>query len=140
MGVVKHGCAKRSERPRAYRSWRAMRGRCMNPKDSYYHLYGGKGIKVCQRWDDFSLFLQDMGECPPGHSIDRKDSSKDYEPDNCRWATPKEQAHSWRKVTDEQVSEIRKLRSGGKLLREISAQFGIGMSHITQICKGHVRG
>lgn len=75
-----------------YRVWESMRKRCNNPKDSHYHRYGGRGIKVDPRWDDFENFCDDMGERPsPAHSIDRKDNDGDYTPDNCRWATDLEQ-------------------------------------------------
>ena len=75
-----------------YHSWASMRNRCYNPKVAWWHCYGGKGIKVCDRWRKFANFLEDMGERPPGLTLDRIDSSKDYGPDNCRWVTPKEQS------------------------------------------------
>lgn len=77
--------------PREYTSWMSMRRRCNNPNTVQFKHYGGRGIKVCQRWDDFWLFLSDMGPRPAGTSIDRIDGSKDYQPDNCRWATRSEQ-------------------------------------------------
>lgn len=72
-----------------YRIWQSMKGRCGNPKNVGYALYGGRGIKVCDRWlNDFPTFLSDMGPRPsPKYSLDRIDNSKGYEPSNCRWAT-----------------------------------------------------
>lgn len=62
--------------------------RCTNPRAANYHKYGGRGITVCARWLDVRNFVADMGERPPGTSLDRIDSEKGYSPDNCRWATP----------------------------------------------------
>jgi hypothetical protein len=75
-----------------YKSWVNMIARCHNPKDTGYHWYGGKGIKVCEEWrKDFLNFLKDMGGRPLHHSIDRIDPFRDYSKENCRWATIKEQ-------------------------------------------------
>lgn len=70
-----------------YQSWQAMRQRCNNPKHRYYANYGGRGIKHCERWNSFEMFLEDMGERPSGTSLDRKDNSLGYSPTNCQWAT-----------------------------------------------------
>lgn len=70
-----------------------MKHRCLNPKDKRYKDYGGRGITVCSRWKkSFKNFIDDMGERPKGYSIDRKDNNKGYSPDNCYWATDKQQA------------------------------------------------
>ena len=69
-----------------------MRSRCNYPKASNYKYYGGKGVRVCGRWNNFQLFLEDMGEKPtPYHTLDRINPDGDYEPNNCRWATKSEQ-------------------------------------------------
>ena len=82
---------------RTYRSWASMKSRCTNPKSTAWEYYGGRGIKVCERWLLFENFLADMGERPEGKSIDRfPDQNGNYEKDNCRWATQKEQLENRR--------------------------------------------
>ena len=74
-----------------HRSWNHMLGRCTNRNHHAWELYGGRGISVCERWLVFENFLEDMGERPPGTSIDRIDTNGNYEPGNCRWADAKTQ-------------------------------------------------
>lgn len=74
-----------------YRVWAEMRRRCSDTGRQGYKNYGGRGIKVCERWLDYTNFLADMGERPNGLSLDRKDNDGNYEPDNCRWATRHQQ-------------------------------------------------
>lgn len=84
------------EFPKEYRAWRNMRDRCLNPKHPRYLRYGGRGINVCDRWlNSFESFLADLGPAPsPRHTVDRRNNDGHYEPDNCRWATYKEQANN----------------------------------------------
>jgi hypothetical protein len=77
-------------------SWFSMRQRCNNPNSKYYSYYGGRGISVCERWESFSAFAEDMGPKPSGCSLDRKNVNGNYEPENCRWATSKEQMRNRR--------------------------------------------
>lgn len=89
-----HGKRKSLE----YGPWTAMRKRCQNPKASNYHDYGGRGITVCERWEKFEHFLEDLGPRPSLlHSLERKDNDKGYEPGNVRWATRTDQNNNSRK-------------------------------------------
>lgn len=81
-----------------YNSWTCIKRRCLDPKDQDYAQYGGRGISICRRWRySYAAFLQDMGRRPATNfSVDRTDNDKGYEPSNCRWASPKEQARNRR--------------------------------------------
>lgn len=101
-----HGHCKNNNCTPTYKSWASMKGRCSNPRVSNYYNYGGRGIVVCERWrTSFNSFLEDMGERPPGTSLDRIDSNGNYEPGNCRWATDEIQRSNRRK----KYLKIRKL-------------------------------
>lgn len=95
--ALKHGYNRRGKRTRIHAVWGAMIQRCNNEKNKSFHNYGGRGIKVCKRWLKFENFLEDMGEPPKGLSIERINNDKGYSLQNCKWATPKEQANNKRK-------------------------------------------
>ena len=82
-----------------YERWKSMKKRCTNPNDKYYHRYGGRGIKVCDEWlHDFEAFRTYIQRLPhygeAGYSLDRINNSKNYEPGNVKWSTPKEQSRN----------------------------------------------
>lgn len=92
-GNTKHGLRRTLE----YGIWANIKSRCTNPNDQAFEYYGGRGIKICDRWLRFENFLEDMGKRPSSKStLDRKDNNGDYEKSNCRWITMKEQCNNRR--------------------------------------------
>lgn len=91
--ITRHGMHNTS----TYRAWRSMASRCNNPKNKRYKDYGGRGISIYERWNNFENFYKDMGVKPKGKSLDRIDNDKGYEPSNCKWSTPTEQLNNTRK-------------------------------------------
>lgn len=100
VAKTKHGeCSFYNGKTKEYRAWRGIKTRCLNIKNHKYKDYGARGITVCDRWlNSFENFLADMGRAPSQrHSIERNEVNGNYEPSNCRWATPKEQSNNTRR-------------------------------------------
>lgn len=130
-----HTSLAEGRRTSTYTTWEAMRRRCIDEKHDNFANYGGRGIKVCDRWLMFENFLADMGERPFGKTIDRREADGDYEPGNCFWATAKEQNRRRRagKLNAEKVKEIRALREAGETMRSIAARYGVNSSTVSDV-------
>lgn len=112
------GWSEDGRQTRTYRIWSNMKARCLNPNSGCFKHYGARGIIVCERWrNSFEDFLADMGECPPGLEIDRKDVDGNYEPGNCRWATDVEQSNNMRN---------NRMTPSGLTVAQAARQEGIG--------------
>lgn len=94
---TRHGHKKNGAETSEYKAWRSMRDRCLNVRHRRYEDYGGRGIRVCDRWASFELFIEDMGLKPSRElTLERRNNDGNYEPGNCEWATRKEQTKNRR--------------------------------------------
>lgn len=127
--------------PREHQSWAHAKSRCFNPNVPKFPIYGGRGITMCKKWrDSFSAFLADMGPCPAGMTLDRyPNQNGNYEPGNCRWATPMEQGRNRRtvKLTVDKAQEIRSL-AGVITQPKVAEMFGVSTATIKSVQGGRI--
>jgi hypothetical protein len=135
---LRHGHARHGAESPTWVSWQSMLARCRYMERDIEQKYAGRGIRVCERWERFEAFLADMGERPAGMTLDRIDNDRDYEPDNCRWATPIEQARNRRNARLDYGSavEVALARLGGERCSSIAKRFQISESLPREIVKG----
>jgi hypothetical protein len=144
--LTKHGHCRGGKPSPEYHSWRAMTRRCYDQGHEHFKSYGGRGITVCDRWrfgqggkTGVECFFEDMGARPPGLTLDRIEVNANYDPGNCRWATPKTQARNkrygpGRKLTATRVARIRALAHDGSMTyREIAKRFDVSRGLIKLI-------
>lgn len=105
-----------------YKAWHAMIRRCTDPSNHKWHRYGGRGIKVCERWKSFEAFAEDMGPRGAGMTLDRKNNDGDYEPSNCRWATQKQQGNN--RGNNRRIA----VGSGTRTVSEAAREAGLSLS------------
>jgi hypothetical protein len=117
-----------------------MHQRCTNERSPEFKNYGARGIRVCERWVAFDLFLLDVGPRPSAkHSLDREDNEGNYEPTNCRWATPKQQTRNRRitKLSEAAAARVRARLAAGAPVAEIAREHGVSPGCIYEVKKGH---
>lgn len=127
-----------SRKTRVYTSWSNMRDRCNCKNHPKFARYGGRGIRVCERWNRFANFLEDMGERPAGTSLDRIDNNSDYTPENCRWATQPEQQRnrSTNKLTQPTVDRLLVRMASGEPVSALAREHNVSESLLYAIRAG----
>lgn len=124
---TKHGATAGGANPPEYKAWRQAKLRCYSTKNPDYRHYGGRGIRMCDRWrDDFAAFLADMGPRPTGYTLDRVDVNGDYGPANCRWASRYTQSNNTRQC-------VYVMHLGERMtMSQLAAKYGVDYAAVRQ--------
>ena len=134
-----HGQASRIKKMPLYTAWWSMRSRCLKPQHAKWKNYGGRGIRICSRWDSFENFAADMGPHPgKGWSLDRIDNDQGYSKVNCSWATSRMQQRNKRgvKLTEQITSEIRRRYIPYNNCAALAAEYGVAGRQIRRVATG----
>lgn len=130
LNRARHGETRGGVLTAEFRAWSGMKDRCENPSAEKYPRYGGRGIKVCEKWQKYENFLSDMGRKPtPKHSIERVDNDKGYDPDNCIWATAEVQANN------KSTTRILVFEGRSQSLTQWAREFGIKRSAMRRLVR-----
>lgn len=138
LNPLKHGHTKKNSVSPTYESWRGMKARCRYPTIDKRNRYIGRGISVCERWNVFENFLEDMGERPVGKTIDRINSDDGYYLGNCRWATKAEQERNRcnSKLNYDAALDIAQRMLKGEKAKDVASLHDISESMARHINKG----
>jgi hypothetical protein len=132
------------KRTKLYRAWSMMRNRVYNKRGKDYPYYGGRGVEICDSWENFQQFANDVG-LPPGPewTLDRIDTHGNYEPDNVRWATRKTQVRNrpYNALNEKTAARIRELYATGRYRQvDLAATFGCTQGTISHMIRGRTWG
>ena len=128
--TMTHGFTRGGKCGQNYNRWKKMMQRCYSPRCPTYQRYGARGIQVCERWHDFENYNADIGTPPPGMTLDRINNDGNYEPGNCRWATPLEQSRNSRR------SHLIEVDGAKDSIRGWARHFGVHQSKLSNLIRG----
>lgn len=137
---ITHGHTRDGRLSKTYVAWKSMIQRCTDPLSTSYPHYGKRGITICPRWYTFENFLADLGTCPPGMTLDRRNNDGDYELGNCRWISRRDQNRnrSVTRLTVDAVQEIHGRCEHGESQRSVAKRMKVGETLISEVRRGRI--